>query len=47
MKWNNSPHQGDSPSLDRLDPSKGYIRGNLAWISERANTKKNKSQALT
>jgi hypothetical protein len=40
MKWNDSPHQGDSPSLDRLDPTKGYVRGNLAWISERANTMK-------
>ena len=40
MKWNDTPHLGDSPSLDRLDPSKGYVRGNLTWISERANTMK-------
>lgn len=40
MKWNDSPHVGDSPSLDRLDPTKGYVRGNLVWISERANTMK-------
>ena len=40
MKWNDSPHVGDSPSLDRLDPTKGYVKGNLAWISERANTMK-------
>lgn len=40
MKWNSSPHTGNSPSLDRIDPSKGYVRGNLAWISERANTMK-------
>ncbi len=40
MKWNAVPHLGDSPSLDRLDPTKGYVRGNLTWISGRANTMK-------
>lgn len=27
----------ESPSLDRLDPEKGYVRGNVAIISLRAN----------
>lgn len=26
-----------SPTLDRLDPSKGYVQGNVAFISSRAN----------
>ncbi len=30
-----------APSLDRLDPSKGYVQGNVTWISRRANTIKN------
>jgi hypothetical protein len=31
----------NSPSIDRLDPSLGYVRGNVAVISHRANTIKN------
>ena len=29
-----------SPSLDRIVPAKGYVPGNLRWISRRANTLK-------
>lgn len=33
-------HDG-SPTLDRIDPSKGYVKGNIAVISHRANRLKN------
>lgn len=33
--------QQDSPSIDRIDPAQGYIKGNVWVISNRANTIKN------
>lgn len=35
----------DSPSLDRLIPSRGYVRGNVAVISQRANAIKSDASA--
>jgi hypothetical protein len=34
-----------SPSLDRFVPSRGYVRGNVAVISQRANQIKNSATA--
>lgn len=34
-----------SPTLDRMDPSRGYVRGNVAVISFRANRLKNNGTA--
>lgn len=31
----------DSPTLDRIDPAKGYVKGNVIVVSRRANTIKN------
>lgn len=37
---NNGPCD-DSPSFDRIDPNKGYIKGNVVLISQKANRIKN------
>lgn len=34
-------HSPSSPSLDRIDPARGYVASNLRVISNRANTLKN------
>jgi len=46
LEW--SAHRGNgrlplpnSPSLDRIDPSKGYVKGNVWIVSNRANSIKN------
>ncbi len=40
MVWGGTDGVSNSPSLDRLDPDLGYTRGNVCWISNRANTLK-------
>src|ERR1700744_3828225 len=32
-----SSHKPNSPTIDRIDPTKGYVRGNVWIISHRAN----------
>ena len=40
MEWSVSARRYISPSLDRLIPTKGYVKGNVAWISSKANLMK-------
>lgn len=32
-----------SPSMDRIDSKKGYVKGNIVWVSNKANTIKSDS----
>jgi len=44
MKWGGD-YGRNSPSLDKIIPSKGYVEGNVAWISYKANAVKNDATA--
>lgn len=38
--WVASGHQcGESPSVDRIDPDKGYTIDNMRWVTHRENSK--------
>ena len=41
LDWQSSHNHPSTPSLDRVDSSKGYIKGNVQWVSWRANLLKN------
>ena len=43
LKRGKGRHSGASPSLDRIDPSRGYEPGNVIVISRRANVIKSDS----
>lgn len=45
LDWFAEKHHANSPSLDRVDPTKGYIPGNVRIISFRANCIKNNGTA--
>ena len=37
MSWGQESGIESSPSLDKIDPSLGYVIGNVVWVSRRAN----------
>ena len=41
LRVNNRRWQDSSPTLDRIDPKRGYVAGNVRVISARANRIKN------
>ena len=43
LNWNGGPRTDNTPSLDKINPELGYIKGNCRIISNLANTMKNKA----
>lgn len=41
LKWNKGKASDDSYSIDRIDSSKGYVKGNIQFVSMKANRSKN------
>lgn len=37
MEWGNNSGRDNSPSLDRIQPELGYVKGNVVWVSNRVN----------
>jgi hypothetical protein len=37
--------EDNAPSLDKINPALGYVKGNVAWVSWRANRIKNDGNA--
>mgnify|MGYP003652898977 CR=1 FL=1 len=41
LDWGMNGRQPNSPSLDRINPNKGYVKGNVMMMSDLANKMKN------
>lgn len=37
LQWGSASGLDTSPSLDRIDPTLGYVAGNVRWLSQLAN----------
>lgn len=37
MSWGDAEGRDNSPSLDRIHPALGYVKGNVIWVSCYAN----------
>lgn len=46
LSWSNSKLMDNSPSLDRIDNTKGYVNGNMCIMSQRANRIKSDGTAI-
>jgi hypothetical protein len=40
LTWGDETGRSTSPSLDRIVPALGYVKGNLIWVSNYANIMK-------